>query len=161
MNKVKLFITVIMLSLFAFSCQTKIDKKKLEQELLDLHQETLDAHLNKNVDFFTRDISEDYFQVHDGEFLHPTQDQITEMFTHYLNNTNFSEYDDIRKPLVKVSDDGSLGWTIVQVRLKGEQQLENDSVHNLDYTYAWITLYERENGKWIRLGEVDNYKKGE
>lgn len=156
----KVFI-ILLISVFAFSCQKSVDVEKLEQELLDLHQETLDAHFNKNVEFFVRDISEDYFQVHDGEFLHPTKEEIHTMFTHYLNSTEFERYDDLREPMVKVSDDGSLGWTIVQVRLLGEQQLENDSVNKMDYTYAWITLYEREDGKWIRLGEVDNYKKGE
>ncbi|MCB2196211.1 MAG: nuclear transport factor 2 family protein [Bacteroidetes bacterium] len=161
MYKIKFLITIGLISLFSFACQQKLDKKKLEQELLDLHQETLDAHLNKNVEFFVRDISEDYFQVHDGEFLHPTKEEIHSMFTHYLNSTEFERYDDLREPMVKVSDDGSLGWTIVQVRLVGEQQLENDSVNKMDYTYAWITLYEREDGKWIRLGEVDNYKEGE
>ena len=152
---------ILIVSLFALSCQKSVNIEKLEQELLDLHQTTLDAHLNKDVEFFTKDISEDYFQVHDGVFLHPTKEEIHTMFTHYLNSTEFEKYEDLREPVVKVSDDGSLGWTIVQVRLIGKQHLENDSVNNMDYTYAWITLYERENGKWIRLGEVDNYKLGE
>jgi hypothetical protein len=152
---------ILIISVFAFSCQKSVDIEKLEQELLDLHQETLDAHFNKDVDFFTKDIADGYFQVHEGEFMHPTKEEIHTMFTHYLNSTEFERYDDLREPMVKVSDDGSLGWTIVQVRLVGEQQLENDSVNKMDYTYAWITLYEREDGKWIRLGEVDNYKEGE
>jgi hypothetical protein len=146
---------------FLSSCQQKVDKKKLEQELLELHQETIQAHLNKDVDFFIRDISDDYMQVHDGEFLYPTKKDIQKMFTHYLNSTDFSVYRDVSEPIVKVADDGSLGWTIVQVRVKGKQQTETDSIYKLDYTFAWITLYERENTKWIRLGEVDNFKIGE
>jgi len=143
------------------SCTKKVDTELLKQELLELHNKTIDAHLNKDAEFFIKDISDDYMQVHNGEFLYPQKDDILKMFKHYLSSTEFSVYKDVAEPIVRVADDGSLGWTIVQVRVVGEQKSETDSIHKLDYTFAWITLYEREDDKWIRLGEVDNFKIGE
>ena len=158
--RMKRFIHIIAIFLTLSACQQTVDKKELEKELLDLHQQTIDAHLNKDADFFVKNISDSYMQVHEGEFLYPKKEEILKMFKHYFKNTHFSLYEDISEPIVKVSDDGSLGWTIVQVRVKGEQKTETDTVNQIDNTFAWITLYAQENGQWIRLGEVDNYKIG-
>ena len=42
--------------------------------------------------------------------------------------------------------------------IEGEQITENDSIRKLNFTCAWITLYERMDNIWVRLGEVDNFK---
>ena len=151
-------VVILLVILILPACQSKIDITKLEQELLELHYKTIQAHLDKNPDFFIQNISDDYMQVHNGDFLYPQKEEIQDMFVHYLNNTDFIIYEDLAKPIIKVSNDGSLGWTIVQVRVKGKQKSELDSTKIFDNTFAWITLYERTNNQWIRLGEVDNYK---
>ncbi len=160
MRNIRIIVTLPFIALFflLFACQSKVDIEKLEQELLDLHQTTIDAHLNKDVNFFIKDISDDYMQVQRGEFIYPVKEDIYAKFTEYLNNTEFSVYKDVQEPIVRVANDGSIGWTIVQVKISGERKQENDSIYNFDFTCAWITMYERENDKWIRIGEVDNYK---
>ncbi len=118
----------------------------------------INAHLNKDIDFFTENIADDYFSVGRGEIRHPEPDEIRMNFSNYLYNTEFSEYRDLQEPIVEFSKDGSLAWLIVQVKVAGERKMETDSIHTFDVTWAWITLYEREEDKWIRLGEVSNYK---
>jgi hypothetical protein len=56
-----------------------MSKNKLEQEIFDLHKETIDAHLKKDVDFFVKNIADDYFSVSRGELRHPTKEEITTM----------------------------------------------------------------------------------
>lgn len=75
-----------------------------------------------------------------------------------MNNTEFIEYRDLQDPIVKFSKDASLAYLIVQVKVAGEQKIETDSTESFDVTWAWITLYERQGNKWIRLGEVSNNK---
>lgn len=159
MQNVKRFVKIIiLLSSFLPACQSDIDFELYEKEILVLHQEMIDAHLNKDVGWFTKDISDNYFSVGRGEIRFPLPEETSAKFRNYLNNTEFTEYHDLQDPIVKFSKDASLAYLIVQVKVAGEQKIETDSTESFDMTWAWITLYERQANKWIRLGEVSNYK---
>jgi len=93
-----------------------------------------------------------------GEIRHPTKKEITSQFSNYLNNTTFTEYRDLRDPIINFSNDGSIAWPVVQVRVAGKRIMEDRSERDFDNTWAWITLYKRQGNKWIRLGEVSNGK---
>ncbi len=140
------------------ACQPGFDIEQSKKEILKLHQEMIDAHLQKDVSWFTKDIADDYFSVGRGEIRFPKPNETSERFTNYLNITEFSQYHDLQEPIVKFSKDGSLAYLIVQVKVAGNQKVEADSVESFDMTWAWITLFERENNKWIRLGEVSNHQ---
>ena len=130
----------------------------LSQEILDLHQTEIDAHLNKDVDFFVQDISEDYLAVSGGEIRKPTLEETRLKFSNYLNNTVFAEYRDLCEPIIGYSKDGSLAWSIVQVKIVGRRTMDDGSERDLDFTCAWITLYERQDDKWMRLADVSTFK---
>jgi hypothetical protein len=93
-----------------------------------------------------------------GEILKPTKDEIRATFDSYLNNTTFTEYSDLCEPIVGFSQDGSIAWSIVQVKLAGERTMDDGTERDIDSTWAWITLYERQGDRWIRLLEVSNSK---
>ena len=130
----------------------------LSQEILDLHKTEIDAHLNKDVDFFVQDISEDYLAVSGGEIRKPTLEETRLKFSNYLNNTVFAEYRDLCEPIIGFSKDGSLAWSIVQVKIVGRRTMDDGSEMDLDFTCAWITLYERQDDKWMRLADVSTFK---
>jgi len=150
-----------MLSLFTvtlFGCQSNPDFDVLRSEILDLHKSTIDAHLNKNVDFFVQDLAEDFMSVSNGEIHYPPKEEIRSKFSSYLTNTTFTEYRDLTEPIIGFSKDGSFAWSVVQVKVAGKRTMDDGSEGDLDFTCAWITLYERQENKWIRLGEVSNFK---
>lgn len=64
----------------------------------------------------------------------------------------------MQEPIVGFSKDGSLTWSIVKVKIGGNRTMKNGAERELDFTCAWITLYEKQGDKWIRLGEVSNFK---
>ncbi|MHA2333931.1 MAG: hypothetical protein ACXAEU_18030 [Candidatus Hodarchaeales archaeon] len=136
----------------------KSDFESLRSEILAYHNAFIEAHLNKNVDFFVQDIADEYFSVSYGEIRKPTKEEIKSLFTNYLNNTVFTEYRDLSEPIINFSEDGSMAWSLVQVKVKGKQTVENESERDLDFICAWITLYKRQDNKWIRLGEVSSFK---
>lgn len=144
-----------------FSCKTNPDQEAMEKEILKLHRDMIDAHINKNADFFIKDIADNFMQVQRGEINYPSRPELKAKFDEYLDNTTFTKYEDLREPIVKVSKDGSLAWCIVQMKIEGVQKADNDSIDELDFVCAWITLYEKRGRKWIRLGEVDNFKPGD
>jgi hypothetical protein len=147
-----------MKALIIAGCKQNPDFDKMKTEILDLHKAMIEAHMNKDVNFFVKDISDDYFSVGNGEIRYPTKDETTERFTNYLNNTTFTDYKDLQDPVIGFSEDGSSAWSIVQVQVAGTRTMDDGNDRDFDYTFAWITLYARQGDKWIRLGEVSNYK---
>jgi len=131
---------------------------KLRSEILELHQQAIEAHLNRDVDFFVHNISENYLSVSKGEIRKPSKDEIRSQFSNYLNNTTFVEYRDLQEPIIEFSDDGSVAWSIVRVKVAGIRTMNDGTERELDFICAWITLYRRQNDKWIRLGEVSSFK---
>ncbi|MFX1511498.1 MAG: hypothetical protein ACFFCQ_02825 [Promethearchaeota archaeon] len=134
------------------------DYKALRAEILALHKKLIDAHWDKNVNFFIQNLSNNYLSVSNGDIRTPTKGEIRAQFTNYLNNTTFEEYKDLREPIIGFSKDGSMAWSIVQVKVKGRRTMDDGSARDLDFICAWITLYERQGEKWIRLGEVSTFK---
>ena len=139
-------------------CQSSPDFDALKSEILDLHQKSIEAHWNKDVDFLVENLSEGFVSVGSGEIRRPTKEEVRSQFRDYLNNTAFSEYADLREPIVGFSNDGSVAWSIVQVKVAGERMMDDGSTRAFSTIWAWITLYERQGDGWIRTGEVSNYR---
>lgn len=146
------------LTLVTTGCQSGPDFEKLRSEILELHQQTNAAHGRKDVGFFIKDISDDYFSVGHGEIRRPSKEEITSQFASYLNNTSFTEYRDLETPITGFSKDGTLAWLVGKIKVAGKQTAENGVVRDMEFVCAWVTLYERKGDRWIRLGEVSSFK---
>ncbi len=144
--------------LISINCQRAPDFEALRSEILELHKATIDAHWNKDVDFFVKDLADDFLSVQNGEIQRPQKDEIIARMSDYLNHTTFSEYQDLQEPIIGFSKDGSVAWSIVQVKVAGKRTMDDGTERDLDFICAWITLYERQGDKWIQLGEVSNFK---
>ena len=156
--KIKLKATLLIPLLLLISCVDQgFDSEKYRQEVLSLHRQMINAHLEKDVAHFVEDIAPDYFQVQGGDIKRPSKQEIVDRFSNYLNNTTFTRYEDMREPIIGFSDDGSLAWIVVQVKIAGSRLTDGQDV-DLNFTAAWITLYRREEEKWIRMLEVDNFR---
>ena len=126
-------------------------------ELRAIHQASLQAHLDRDVQFFTRDMSESYHSVSRGDINQPTLEQTEAMFTRYLGATTFSRYEDLQEPVIGIADDGSVGWVMAQVAVSGEQS-QGDETVPLNFVSAWIMLYRRVDGRWLRIGDASSFK---
>jgi hypothetical protein len=160
MNSECLFvkITLTLLIILIVGCQSPPDFDKLKSEITALHEAEIKAHWKKDVDFLIRDISDEYLSVSNGEIHNQTVEEIKNSFTSYLNNSDFSEYKDLREPIIGFSKDGSLAWAIFQIKVTGKHQMTDGSEGDLDFTCAWMTLFERQDDRWIRLTDVSTFK---
>jgi hypothetical protein len=134
-------------------CRTP-DQEDLRREILDLHQSLIQAHLDKDAAFLARPTAEDYLSVARGELRSMTAADVEAMLAPYLAQTEFSHYEDVADPVIGVSDDGSLAWSIVQVRVAGTRTRENGEAQNFDTLWAWLTLYRRDGDGWQRIADV-------
>ena len=125
--------------------------------LLAHHEEVLRAHRESDVERLLAAEPDDYVVANRGEITKPDRKARRERLGPYLRQTTFSTYRDKVPPIVRVSADGSLGWVIVQVEAKGEQRTP-EGVQPIEFVSAWIELYEKRNGRWLRVGNVSNFK---
>jgi hypothetical protein len=126
------------------------------EALLGLHAEVLRAHLENDLDAWMAAESEEYVMVSRGEILHPTKEERRARLGPYLDRTRFTAYRDLVDPIVRLSEDGTLGWVVAQVQVAGVQEGENDEEAAFDMVWAWIELYEKRDGAWYRVGNVSN-----
>ena len=134
------------------------DYERLRSEIADLHKALIDAHLNKDVGFFVQDLSEDYLSVSGGEIRKPSTEEIRSTVSDYLDHTTFAEYRDLCEPIIGFSQDGSVAWSIVQVKVAGKRKMGDGSERDSDFICAWITLFERRGDRWVRRAEVSSFK---
>jgi hypothetical protein len=135
------------------------DFDALRREILDLHQQTIAAHWKKDARFFPEHTADGYFAVQNGEVRHPSRKETAANFERYLSTTTFTEYRDLREPIIGFSKDGSVAWCVVQVKVAGRDRDESGAESPFDLTWAWITLHEKQDGRWIWLGESSGYKR--
>jgi hypothetical protein len=127
-------------------------------EIRALHEKVLRAHRESDVEVLLEDESVDYVVASRGEITRPTIQQRRERLGAYLKASAFSEYRDLVEPTVSVSTDSTLGWVVVQVAARGRQKGASGEEVPIAFTSAWIELYEKRAGRWLRTGNVSNFK---
>jgi hypothetical protein len=132
--------------------------KQDAEMLLRLHKEVMDAHRQLSVDMLLRNESADYVVAGRGKVTRPTLDERRARLDKYFKSTRFTEYVDVIPPMAMVSLDGSLGWVVVQVRARGEQEVSPGKTEPLEFESAWIELYRRTPTGWQRVGNVSNFR---
>jgi hypothetical protein len=140
--------------LAALGCDRGADLEQRRQEILSLHRELIQAHLDKNAAALAKPTAEDYVSVSRGEVHTMSSADVEAMLAPYLAETEFSHYDDVAEPIVGVSDDGSAAWSIVQVRVAGTRTGDDGVPRTFDTVWAWLTLYRRDGDGWQRIADV-------
>lgn len=155
-----LLVSVLGVSVLLASCSTTntAPLPDAQAELLALHEEAMRAHRESDAELLLRSDAPDFVSASRGQITRPTLDARRDRFQEYLGSTRFTEYVDLVPPVVRVSRDGSLGWVIVQVRATGVQITQDGGSRPLTFESAWIELYERHEGRWLRVGNVSNFK---
>jgi len=153
MRSVTVLVSVACL-LMALGCAQGPDLDRSRREILSLHESLIQAHLDKDAAALAKPTADDYVSVSRGE-VHPmSATDVEAMLAPYLDETEFSHYEDIAEPMVGVSDDGSIAWSIVQVRVAGTRTGADSEPRTFDTAWAWLTLYRRDAESWQRIVDV-------
>jgi hypothetical protein len=71
----------------------------------------------------------------------------------YLDGAVYHEYVDLEDPVVRISDDGSMAWTITRVRVRRTQNGQERG-----FVYAGMMTFEKRNGQWLRTGNASTFE---
>ncbi len=138
---------------FCFSNLAQAEDVSNKDQPLALHQKAIATHKNIDLEKWLEGFKNGYISGSRGEASYLTSEQTKSRFRPYINATTFEYYRDMVDPVVKISDDGSLGWVIVQVEAKGISSGES-----YEFQLVWIKLHERRDAVWVQIGNVSNFK---
>jgi hypothetical protein len=131
----------------------EVDLAAERAALLALHQRALRAHLEQDVEMLLADETEDHVLVNRARVTTPSKADRRAFLGPYLRATRFDEYRDSVAPTVRVSADGTLGWVVVQIAARGVQETPSGA-RPIEFASAWIELYDKRDGRWLRSGIV-------
>ena len=134
------------------------DFKKLEKEIIERFEGTIQAHWDKDVDYLLADIGEGFVSMSEAEITHPSVEEQRQRFTDYLNTTTFTEYKSLMQPEIEFSEDASTAWGSFKVKVTGETLNRDGSKADLNFICAWLWLYRRVNNRLVRVGEISTWK---
>lgn len=138
--------------------QTPVDLEKERAELLRLHKQGREAHFKTDVELLLANSPDEFVSVSAGKINRPRRADTRKMFTEYFRGAKYFEWDDIEEPIVRVSNDGSMGWMITRVRVRRVQQDKSGREVEEKFVYAGIMTYEKQKGKWTRVANVSTFE---
>jgi len=145
---------VALITIVIYGCQHSFDSEQARDEILALHRSFVEVHLAKDVSAIVRPIPDDYLFVAYGDVQTLNGSEVQKKLQSYLDATTFSHYEDTNEPIIGFSKDGSLAWSIVQVRVAGTTHKASGSDDPFDIKWAWISLYEKRNGEWSLKADI-------
>ncbi|MEM7282579.1 MAG: nuclear transport factor 2 family protein [Pseudomonadota bacterium] len=148
---------ILVFMLVGFFTAVQANPQTDEEAIRQLHEKVLEAHRKTDIALLLEDAAADYVLANRGEISNPTLEDRRRVLGNYFGITTFTEYRDLVPPVVKVSEDGTLGWLICQVQAKGVQTVGEEE-RPFTFVSAWIELYEKQDGVWMQVGNVSNFK---
>jgi len=139
----------------AVACDPAPDRKAEADALLALHEGVLAAHRNGDLETWMTLEGDGYVSANNGTMTFPSAAERRAGREPYLAATIFTVYRDLKPPVVRVSDDGTLGWVIAEVEVNGMNVTEGVET-KVEVVWAWIELYEKQSGTWKMVGNVSN-----
>ena len=148
---------LLALSLLCISCSVATQNRHADEiQLRTLHAQLIQAHIDGQVDRWMAIEADSFVSVNRGQITFPGFADRQERRAAYLSEASFSLYRDLREPLVRISDDGTLGWLIAEVEVAGTLPGEDGGRNSFHDTWAWIELYEKTEGGWRMIGNASN-----
>ena len=137
-------------------CAAQVDRDADIAALEALHASVLEAHLSGDIDGWMAQEADTVVSANRGVISFSSKEERRSRREGYLSSTAFDVYDDLRPPVVMVSEDGTLGWVIAEVEMKGTASSEEGESTPFEAIWAWIELYEKQDGEWKAVGNVSN-----
>jgi hypothetical protein len=130
------------------------ESESAKAELLAVHQAGRRAHLNRDVDFIVAGMGTEFTTVHQGAIRVMSREDVRKQFTEYFRGAEFSAWDDLEPPIIRISPDGKMGWMIVRVRIAYTKTDAGGATSKEDTVMAWMSAYEKRDGKWLLVANA-------
>jgi len=95
--------------------------------------------------------------VSEGNFTVETREAMYRRFVEGFQNVKYSTWDDIERPVIKVSQDGAMAWAAFNVRSRYLEKGPDGKNRAVDSTICWLSIYEKRDGSWVMTAVATTY----
>lgn len=129
-------------------------------EILRMHYRDRAAHFNRDAGYIFSNFDAEYFSLANGQVNIPDREAGRKRLQAYFDASIFLEWDDIQPPIIRVSEDGTMAFLLVnkRVRLLDKNKGDKEEVE----VFAWSMSLRKAAGRWkvtsttsTRTPEVD------
>jgi hypothetical protein len=144
----RLTLLVVLITLVA-SCKQKADLVAEEKAIRNLLQQERKAHFNRDVELFVSEFADSMTNVSKGKVTKTSIEENKQRIGGYFGKVTFIRWDDVAEPVVRLSNDGSLAYAIVQKQVIVSYPDSLGQVIMDTSDYAWVSIYRKLNGQWL------------
>ena len=130
--------------------------KNAKRELLEVHSYERDAHLACDLDAMMSNQADSFTAVGQGGFRVLTGAEMHQIFVGAFDGATYHEFDDLEDPDIHVSDDGTLAWMAVRIKVWKSQTDKAGVTQERRFVSSAIYTYEKRDGRWLRTGSSGN-----
>ena len=156
----RIFLILLYISGIFQACTNSIDIDKQNETIAikALLQQERKAHFDRDVNLFMSEFADGMISVNKGKVSVATPQENKERIGNYFSSVKFIKWDDLAEPVIRLSDDGSLAYAIIQkqVILSRMDSLGKSFTDTTDY--AWVSVYRKQKGEWKVECNVSTYK---
>jgi len=130
-----------------FRCaMTSTQQSEDLNELLRMHFRDRAAHFSHDAAYVFSNFADEYFSLGNGRVNLPDRAAGQKRLQTYFDASTFLEWDDITPPIIRVSDDGTMAYSLVHKKVRfldknngGKEEIE---------VFAWSMTLRKIGGKW-------------
>ena len=130
-------------------CTQQASHDKDTEVITELLATERKAHFQKDVSLFMSEFSDSMISINHGLVTRASPQATRDRIKNYFDRVEFLKWDDIETPMIRVSNDGSMAYAIVQkqVIVSIKDSAKKDTLDTTDF--AWLSVYRKMNdGSW-------------
>ena len=125
-----------------------VDLEKEKGEILRLHELDRAAHLNDSAADLVSRLAPELLSVAEGKIIRQSREENRKLFEEYFRGSKHTAWDDLEPPIIRISPDGQMAWAIYRVHSRYEQTKGDGKKEVTEFVAAWMSAYEKRNGRW-------------
>lgn len=150
MKKINTYIGLLLFTTLAMSCDkaSNLNLEMDKEQILKMHNAQRDFHFNKDSIAFANQFNDNFISINKGLVTYPQKKETISRYHNYFSSVEFLEWDDVKEPIIRFSEDGSLAYTVVDKIVKVTYKNENGKTIEGETHFAWNAIYRKQNNEW-------------
>ncbi len=130
-----------------------------EQKLMRIHRLFMDDHYFERTSDMEPLMGDSLAMLYGGLININTGEQTILGLKRIMASRYHYEYNDLKRPIIKIANSGDLAWVLAEIEAKGIRIDEKgNETGPLEFQCSWIMLHEKINGEWKLVGNVSTFK---
>jgi hypothetical protein len=129
------------------------DLEAERRALLEIHRAEIRAHVERDVEALAGNHGDDFVSAYGGKISRADREATRKFFTTYFAGAAYPQYEDLEPPVIKVSDDGSMGYIVSRMRVRRVVDGREEP-----FVYAGVMIYTKRDGVWTRVANASTFE---